>query len=595
MSTRESTAIDHALSLPSLSAAFVEKARSNPDATALSMYGTDERLTWREWHDRGVAVAGGLAALGLERGDRVGILLGTRPEFNIVDVGALLLGAIPFSIYTTSAVGQMREIIDNAAPRVLITDASLVGKAREIVAAGDTTIERVIVVEDDAVQGDELSLAGLERLATGDFDVEASVAATTREDIGTLVYTSGTTGAPKGVQFRHGGMMDCLDSIRQRFSTDENDRAIAYLPMAHIAERIFGHYAAFVYGYEVTSLADLTKLGPALHSVQPTRFFGVPRIYEKLLAAVHRFASESDDREVLKAAWDRRLARVREGHGWIAVDDDDAKDLETLKPLAALTGLSNAHFLAVAGAPSSLSMLEELTALGIAINEFYGSSEAIIVSCSPPEDIRLGTAGKALAGATFALAEDGEVLIKGPTITPGYFRDPERTAEAFDDDGWFLTGDIAEIDDDGYIRIVDRKKALIINSAGKNMSPANIEQAIKGGQPLISQIFAIGDRRPYNVGLVVLDRDGLAVFAKANGLDPEEDFTTLSQRPEVVEAVEAAVEAGNQKLSRVEQLKKVRVLDHDWLPGGPQLTPTNKVKRREVAEQYADITDELYA
>jgi long-subunit acyl-CoA synthetase (AMP-forming) len=310
---------------------------------------------------------------------------------------------------------------------------------------------------------------------------------------------------------------------------------------------------------------------------------------------VHRFASESDDAAALEAAWQRRLALVRDGKGWMAVDDDDAKDLDTLKPLAALTGLDNAHFLAVAGAPSSLSMLEEITALGIPINEFYGSSEANIVCCSPPEDIRLGTSGKPLAGAEFALAEDGELIIKGPTVTPGYFRDPERTAEAFDADGWFLTGDIATIDDDGYVSIVDRKKALIINSAGKNMSPANIEQAIKGGQPLISQVFAIGDRQPYNVALIVLDRDGLAVFAKASGLDPEEDFAVLSQRPEVRSALQAAVESGNEKLSRVEQIKRFEILDHDWLPGGPQLTPTNKVKRREVAEQYADVAAALYA
>ncbi|MEV4421803.1 AMP-dependent synthetase/ligase [Patulibacter sp. NPDC049589] len=593
MSTTESTAIDRALALPSLSAAFVAKALDAPDAPALRAFGTDEVLTWRAWHDRGVAVAGGLESLGIERGDRVGILLGTRVEFNIVDIGALLLGAIPFSLYVTSAVEQLREIVDNAAPRVLFTDASLVEKAREV--AAGSTVERIVVVEATAAQDGELSLADLEARSPADFDVSAAVAATTREDIGTLVYTSGTTGPPKGVQFRHGGMMDCLDSIRQRFDTGAEDRAIAYLPMAHIAERIFGHYAAFVYGYEVTSLADLTKLGPALHAVRPTRFFGVPRIYEKLIAGIHRFVSESPDREALEAAWQRRLVVVREGGSWMAADDRDAADLETLKPLAALTGLEQAHFLAVAGAPSSLGMLEEITALGLPINEFYGSSEAIIVSCSPPDDIRLGTAGKPLAGAVFELGEDGEVLITGPTITPGYFRDPERTAEAFDADGRFLTGDVGQLDDDGYLSIVDRKKALIINSGGKNMSPANIEQAIKGGQPLLSQVFAIGDRRPYNVALVVLDRDGLAVFARSAGLDPDEDFAVLSQRPEVRDAVQAAVDAGNEKLARVEQIKRFAILDHDWLPGGPQLTPTNKVKRREVAEQYAATASDLYA
>ena len=187
---------------------------------------------------------------------------------------------------------------------------------------------------------------------------------------------------------------------------------------------------------------------------------------------------------------------------------DDRSDRDLLRPVAALTGLEQAHFLAVAGAPSSSEMLAELTAFGLPINEFYGSSETIIVTCSPPDRIRLGTVGTPLAGARLRLGEDGEILIAGPTITPGYYRDPERTAEALEPDGWFHTGDIGALDDDGYLHIVDRKKALIINSFGKNMSPANIEQAIKGGQPMISQVLVVGDRRPYNVALIVLDRDG---------------------------------------------------------------------------------------
>jgi long-subunit acyl-CoA synthetase (AMP-forming) len=238
-------------------------------------------------------------------------------------------------------------------------------------------------------------------------------------------------------------------------------------------------------------------------------------------------------------------------------------------------------------------MLEELTAFGLPINEFYGSSETIIITSSPPERIRLGTAGLPFAGVRLRLAEDGEILVTGPTVTPGYLRDPERTGEALDTEGWFHTGDIGELSHDGYLRIVDRKKALIINSAGKNMSPANIEQAIKGGQPLISQAFAVGDRRPYNVGLIVLDRDGVAGFAREHNLG-ELTFEQLSRHQEVLDAVALAVESGNRRLARVEQIKRFTVLDHDWPVGSAYLTPTAKLKRKEIEMHYRDVIEALY-
>jgi long-chain acyl-CoA synthetase len=598
----QSSAIDQALAQPSLSAAFLAQAAASPGRVALRAFGSPRRLTMGEWSARATAVAGGLARLGVRPGDRVALLLRTCMEFHIADMGAMLAGAVPFSLYVTSPVSQLEEIIQNGQPRVLITEASLSAKAREL-ARACPVIEHLVVVEADAAGDEELSLAALEALSPDEFDVQATAAVAGRDDICTLVYTSGTTGPPKGVQFRHGGMLDCLDSIRQRFATSERDRAISYLPMAHVAERIFGHYAAFVYGYEVTSLADLGQLGAALREVRPTRFFGVPRIYEKLLAGLHQAVAASPEQDRLQAALAARLARVRdqqaEWAGASAVPEtdvtraDDRSSLELLRPLAALTGLEQAHFLAVAGAPSSPEMLAELTAFGLPINEFYGSSETIIVTCSPPDRIRLGTVGTPLAGARLRLGEDGEILIAGPTITPGYYRDPDRTAEALEPDGWFHTGDIGALDDDGYLRIVDRKKALIINSFGKNMSPANIEQAIKGGQPLISQVLVAGDRRPYNVALIVLDRDGVAGFARENDLG-DTAFEKLTGHPEVLGAVAAAVAAGNQRLSRPEQIRRYLVLDHDWPLGGEQLTPTAKVKRGEVAAQYQAAIDGLY-
>ncbi len=590
------TAIDRALAQPSLAAAFLARAAEAPDRVALRAFGSDQTLSLGEWAQRAAAVAGGLDHLGIRPGDRIALLLSTRLEFHIADLGALLLGAIPFSLYVSSPVAQFQEIVANAEPRVLITEASLAAKARAL-AAACPGIEHVVVIENDAATDGELSLAGLEAGCPPEFDVTTSVKSAQREDICTLVYTSGTTGPPKGVQVRHGAMLDCLDSVRQRFPTSEDDRAISYLPMAHIAERIFGHYAAFVYGYEVTSLANPLEMSPALRQVRPTRYFGVPRFFEKLLAGLRRYVAESPDGARLQAAWDARAAWIRAEQAGETPppgdDSDDTANRETVRALAELTGLDQVRFLVVGGAPSTLEVLEDVTALGLPVCEFYGSSELILASGGPPERIKLGTAGPPLPGVRMRLAEDGEILVAGPSVTPGYFRDPERTAEVLDADGWFSTGDIGEFDADGYLRIVDRKKALIINSSGKNMSPANIEQAIKTGEPLISQVFAHGDRRPYNVALIVLDRDGLATAATALGLDGT-DLAALSRREEIQAAIAAAVERGNERLSRVEQIKRFHVLDHDWLPGGAELTPTAKLKRREIAAKYAAEIDALY-
>jgi long-subunit acyl-CoA synthetase (AMP-forming) len=593
MTSATTTPTDDALAQPSLAAAFLARVSADPHRVALRMFGSDDVLTLAEWSTHSCAVAGGLHELGVQRGDRVALLLTTRMEFHVVDLGVLLLGAIPFSLYVSSPASQLAEIVDNAQPRVLVCEAALASKAREL-AAQFSCIQRVVVVEDGAEQDAELSLSALEARCPVDFDITPFVTAIGRDDVCTLIYTSGTTGAPKGVQCRHGAMLDGLRSMRERFPTADDDRAICYLPMAHIADRIFSHYAAFVYGCEVTCLADPLQMSAALRQIRPTRYFAVPRFYEKLLAGLRRHVVEAGDSTALRGAWDARVARVRaEQSGAPVPPGDDAADRETLRPVVEMTGLDQARFLVVATAPSTLEVLEEITALGLPINEFFGASEMIIATANPPERVKLGTAGTPLPGVQLRLAGDGEILVGGSTIMPGYFRDPARTAEVLDPDGWFHTGDIGTLDADGYLRIVDRKKSLIINSSGKNMSPANIEQAIKTGEPLISQVFAFGDRKPYNVALIVLDRDGLATAAKAHQLE-HLDLAALSRHPTIREVIAAAVERGNGRLARVEQIKRYEVLDHDWLPGGVELTPTAKLKRREITNKYTDIIEGLY-
>jgi long-subunit acyl-CoA synthetase (AMP-forming) len=587
------TTIEASLAEPTLCHAFLRVAGANEDHVALSEFGSERTLTFADWREEARRVAGGLAQLGIGHGDRVGLLLGTRLEFHVIDIGALLAGAVPYSMYATSPVEQLAPCVENSAPRVVITEAALADKARDLQVACPV-IEHLVVI-DGAREG-EHDLASLQGLCPEDFDLEATAAQVTEEDLCSLVYTSGTTGAPKGVPYLHRCVMHTMGSIHSHVPVSPDGRAISYLPMAHIAERMFGHYAGFVFGSQITSLGDPGQLGAALREVRPTRFFGVPRIWEKLLSGVHRALGETiepDRAATIRAAWDRAIVRVQAEQADEPADPQSGADAEALAGLPQMLGLDAAEWLGVAGAPAGRDTLIALHALGLEVNELYGMSETILVSTSPPDRVKIGTCGVPLPGVDVKLAEDGEILVGGATVMPGYFKNPEQTAEVLTD-GWMHTGDIGAIDDQGYLRITDRKKALIINSAGKNMSPSAIEQAIKGGVPLLAQVVAIGDRRPYNVALIVLDRDGLEAY-RSEARIPEAGFAQLAGDPRVLGAVERAVKAGNEKLSRVEQIKRWKVLDHEWVPASNELTPTAKLKRKPIEQRYADVIDELYA
>jgi long-subunit acyl-CoA synthetase (AMP-forming) len=575
---------------PTLCAAFLRTAAAHADQVALSDFGSERRLTYGEWLERARRIAGGLQALGVGHGEPVALLLGARLEFHLVDIGALLLGAVPYSMYATSPVAQLAPTVDHARPRVVITDATLADHAGALKDAC-ASVEHVVVVD-----GGERDLAWLEGLCPPEFDVESAAGRVGPEDLCGLVFTSGTTGAAKAVPYLHRGLMQTMSSLHGHVPVSEDGRVISYLPMAHIAERMFGHYAGFVFGCHITSLPDATQLGAALRAVRPTRFFGVPRIWEKLLAGVDRALVEAlplEQADAIRAAWERAIARVEAEQTGRPADSQTAADIETLAVIPGMLGLDAAEWLGVAGAPAGRGTLVALHALGLAVNELYGMSETIIVSTSPPDRVKIGTCGVPLPGVEVRIAEDGEILVSGVTTMPGYFNQPEQTAEALVD-GWMHSGDIGAFDADGYLMITDRKKALIINSGGKNMSPAAIEQAIKGGVALIAQVVAVGDRRPYNVALIVLDRDGLEAFRARNGI-ASRDFAALSGHREVLAEVQRAVDAGNERLARVEQIKRHVVLDHEWLPASDELTPTAKLKRKLIEHKYADTIEELYS
>jgi long-subunit acyl-CoA synthetase (AMP-forming) len=498
---------------------------------------------------------------------------------------------VPFSAYATSPAAQLAPCMANARPPVLITESSPLGTAHEL-GALSPSIEHVVVLDGDGARG--MNLDGLQGLCPDAFDAHESASQVGPEDLCSLVYTSGTTGAPKGVPYLHRCLMATTAPIHGHTPVSPGGRAISYRPIAHIAERVFGHYAAFAFGCELTSLGDAARLGQALPTVRPTRFFGVPRLWEKLLAGVHRALGEQfapEQTAALHAAWQRSIARVDAAQA----GESPASELETtreqddsaLAPLSAMLGLDAAEWLGVAGAPAGRDTLLALHALGLEVNELYGLSETIIVSESPPERVKIGAVGLPLPGVKVRLAGDGEILVGGVTVMPGYLDEPDRTAEVLVD-GWMPSGDIGAFDEGAYLRITDRKEALIINSAGKDMSPAAIEQAIRGGHPLIGQVVATGDRRPYNVALIVLDPGGLEALRATKGIEPA-PRPRLAADPEVLAAVEQAVQEGNAKLSRVEQVKRCAVLDRVWQPAGAEPTPTGKLKRGPITDQIDEL------
>jgi long-chain acyl-CoA synthetase len=560
MSTREGLALD----AETLCEAFQRTAERYAERVALRTPGGAFEITWGEYAQRVRELAGGLAAQGVGRGDTVGLMLTNRPEALIVDSAALHLGAIPFSIYNTSAPEQIEYLLGHAECKVLVTEAQFADRVLAV-RKRLPALEEMFVV-DDAPQGIR-PLSDLETGGQNGFDFERAWQAVTGGDVATLIYTSGTTGAPKAVELTHDNLLWQLRLGDRVFPFEPDGRRMSYLPMAHLADRWGSHYVSMVSGGSVTCVSDAREAVVALPDCRPTTWGGVPRVWEKLKAALE--AGGITDPGTLPES---QRAAIR-----------------------AQLGLDQVENLGSGAAPIAPEVLEFFAALGLPICEVWGMTETTLIATANPRDaIRIGTVGKVLPGVEITLAADGELLVRGPTIMRGYRKDPEKTAEAIDSEGWLHTGDIGEIDADGYVKIVDRKKELIINAAGKNMSPANIETKLKAASPLIGQAVAIGDRRPYNTALIVLDPDACVAFARGHAID-ESSPAVLAHDERVGAAVAAAVDDANTHLSRVEQIKRHTILPCDWEPGGDELTPTMKLKRKPIATKYAAMIDVMYA
>ncbi|GIU86147.1 MAG: putative fatty-acid-CoA ligase FadD [Acidimicrobiia bacterium] len=580
---------------------FVRTVAEHGDRVALRWKQGDavRELTWRGYAERVARVAAGLRALGVARGDRVVLMMRNRPEFHVADTATTFLGATPISIYNSSAPEQVQYLVDHCGAKVaIVEDVGFLErflKVRSELGA----LQHLVVIEDpdslapsDVVPFDTLAGAAA-------VDLDAEVANARADDLLTVIYTSGTTGPPKGVMLDHENLDWTLRSFNSLIEGVDPTgwRAVSYLPMAHIAERTVSHYQGIYRAYEVTTCPDPALLVPYLVETRPHFFFAVPRVWEKAHAALR--AALGADPE--KAAQTEQALEV----GWQVSEHaargeplpvDLAAAWEQIAPVMELVrgqiGLDQCVIAMTGAAPIPFEILRFFRSLGVPLSEVYGLSETSGPMTWTPFRVKVGTVGPAIPGVEVTLADDGEVLTRGGNVFRGYLNAPDKTAEVFDDDGWFHTGDIGVLDEDGYLRIVDRKKELIITAGGKNISPANLEAALKAGA-LIGQACVVGDNKPYVAALLVLDPEAAPQWARSRGIEVT-SLDELARHPDVLAEVGREVEEANARFSQVEKVKRWTLLAQEWLPDSEELTPTMKLKRRGVHRKYAQEIEALY-
>jgi long-chain acyl-CoA synthetase len=589
-----------AVGAATIAEAFRITAADRADEVAVRTKGDEVAWTWAELRERVDALAAGLTGLGLERGDTVALLLSNRPEFHLCDLAVVTAGATPFSIYMQYGPEQIRHVVTDAGARTIITEqqflATVLEARREL-----PDLEQVIVVDGEAPE-DVVTLEEVLAAPDPDFDAEASVARLGPQDLLTIIYTSGTTGPPKGVQLSHRNLLAAVEQAEQLIAFPRDGRVISWLPAAHVAERNAHHYLPMVYGLQITCCDNPREILGYLPEVRPSWFFAVPRIWEKLKAGLEAMVAgqPEDQRSKTQAAVRDALEKVRLEQAGQEVPADlaervDAADREIFAGLRAMLGLDQVKAIHVGAAPTPVEVLEFFHAIGLPLAELWGMSETCGAgAANPPEKIKIGTVGPPAPGVEIKLAQDGEVLIRSDVVMLGYRNLPEQTAAVMTDDGFLRTGDIGKLDEDNYLTIVDRKKEIIINAAGKNMSPANVEAALKASSPLIGQAACIGDGRSYNTALIVLDSDFAPAWAAQHGVE-DASLEALARNDAMRAAVQEGVDAANSKLARVEQIKKFTIVEGDWLPGGDELTPTMKLKRRPIDAKYAETIDAMYA
>ena len=569
--------------------------------------GSWQTLTWRQVGEIVREVAAGLIGLGRTKGDAVAILSSSRPEWVQADFAIFSIGGTTIPIYPTYPPDLIQYIVNDAGVKTLIVeDAAQLAKVQEVRGKMPGLAQIVVIggPEPADPSGAILSWAALraqgrERLPSLQAELDARIAGTTPDDVATIVYTSGTTGPPKGVVQTHGNHMAALGASAQTMAVEQGDVHLLFLPLAHSFGRLESFNGIFR-GLTTAFAENIDKLRENLPEVRPHFICSVPRVFEKVYAGVIARAEGGPPLKRKIFHWavgvGRQVSRLKQAGrpvpGLLGFQYGLADKLVFSKMQAALGG--RLRFAVSGGAPLSPEIAEFFHAAGILILEGYGLTETCpVLTFNRPTHFKFGSVGQALPGIDVKIAPDGEILGRGGNIAKGYFKKPDATAEVFLSDGWFATGDIGRIDSDGFLFITDRKKDLIITAGGINIAPQNIENMLKG-DPFISQAMVHGDKRPYPVALITLNPEELAAFAKAKNI-PAGDAGALVKHPAVVERVNRIVELRNGDLQSYAKIKKFRILAEDFTVDNGFLTPTLKVKRKLICEKYQDVLDSLYA
>lgn len=582
--------------------------------------------TWGQYRQEASRVAMALRRRGVRHGNHVALMMTNRPEHVIADVGVLLAGGVPVSVYNTLAPDQIAYIADNCQAKVAIVEDATFLTTWQAVADRLPELQAIVVLEpgpatpgaDPGAGADQpggstggpevLSYAqllaeGEQALETGHGELENSWRAVRPDDAVTLIYTSGTTGPPKGVVITHRSLLYQLAVVMDLLDIRAGNRGISYLPLAHIAERMTTHYVGIRAGGTISFVQDVAEVLPTLQEARPNVFMAVPRVWEKMhtriMGRIHETENERKRALALKAV-EVGTAKVR---AELAGRTPSPKvrlqhalfDRLVFAKIREGLGLDELRYAVSGAAPISAELLTFFNAIGVEILEVYGMTESTaVITANRPGEVRIGTVGTPLPGIEVHIAEDGELLARGPIITDGYLHRPEATAEAIDSDGWLHTGDLATMDGQGYTRIVGRKKELIITAGGKNLSPNNIEESIKQRSPLIAQLCAVGDERPFVSALVVLDAEALPSWAQEHGLEIA-SVAEAAEHPEVRAEVQRAIDTGNTDLARVEQVRAWEIVPSEWTAESEELTPSLKLKRTVIHDKYAEVIDGLYA
>ncbi|MGI9615407.1 MAG: AMP-dependent synthetase/ligase, partial [Acidimicrobiales bacterium] len=521
-------------------------------------------LTYSEVGDQVARAAAGLAAAGLGKGDRLLLMIRNRPEFHVLDTAALFIGATPVSIYNSSSPEQIEYLANDAGIKIAVVEDRGFFEALSKVRQSIPSLETIAVIDDDdtAAQGSTADLTYETLLASEPLDLVAAAETASPEDLATLIYTSGTTGPSKGVMLDHYNVCWTLECLGEAFEIEDmaGKRIVSYLPMAHIAERMTSHYQTLARGLEVTCCPDPTLFAAYAGEVHPHLMFGVPRVWEKIYSGVQAALGADPEKEKAVREAVEAAGPIAEKITWGTATPEEIETYEFLDAVAfstirELVGLDQLEAAITGAAPIPADLLAWFRTIGVPLSEIYGLSETTGPMTWAPYKVKAGSVGPACPGVEVRLGEDGEVLCRGGNVFRGYLNQDAKTAEVLDSDGWFASGDIGEIDEDGYLKIVDRKKELIVTAGGKNLSPANLEAALKM-MPLIGQAIAIGDQRPFVSALVVLDPDVAPLWAANNDID----FTTLealAEDPTVVAEIEAGLDDVMAGFNNAERVKKV--------------------------------------